>query len=355
MRRKDKILLSGAAIVGGGFFLYDLWKQSYDKSKQNEKLTWDNYNAIQGLKQTISGAALGIGSGYLFYKYKLIQEAKIPFNSDLYLDKVLAAENLKSDPYLYQAMLAKRQEIKTWLSVEFDTLLVSMPEDAGSFANRTAIVSNYDLDIVVPFKRSSYNSLEEMYNDVYSAINTKFGNTANVIKQTKAISIEFETNKLRVYIDIVPGREINNYKIDRELNLFVTRRNFWNSNSSFKTKVRNQMLINNTRARKIVKLLKIYKERNILDLPSVIIDHCVSIRPNMSDYKYSTKENLLDSMRNLANKLGQNKLRDNANTNNNLNNKVDSFNKSHIISLLYSDIDKIEKEPRYLKEIFPNT
>ena len=45
----------------------------------------DNYNAILGLKQTINGVILGIGSGYLFYIYKLIREAKIPFNSDMLL------------------------------------------------------------------------------------------------------------------------------------------------------------------------------------------------------------------------------------------------------------------------------
>jgi len=168
MRRKDKILLTSAAIGGAGFLLYNLWKQWNEKKGKNEKLTWDNYDALKGIQTLFGGAILGAAGGYVYYDYKLSEEASIPFNSDSYLNKILSSENLKSDPEFFQTMLLKRQEIKTWISLKFGSLLASAPEDAGSFAKKTAISSNYDLDIIIPFKRTSYcidplNSWTELY------------------------------------------------------------------------------------------------------------------------------------------------------------------------------------------------
>lgn len=36
---------------------------------------------------------------------------------------------------------------------KFGNKLVTLPEDTGSFYKRTAINSNFDLDIVLPFKK----------------------------------------------------------------------------------------------------------------------------------------------------------------------------------------------------------
>lgn len=85
------------------------------------------------------------------------------------------------------------------------------------FLRETAIGSNYDLDIVLPFKRNSYSSLEEMYYDVYEVIGKAFGDRATVTKQTKAIGLTFENNGNPIHFDVVPGREINNYAVEKDL------------------------------------------------------------------------------------------------------------------------------------------
>lgn len=351
MRRKDKILLTGAAVVGIGFLLYDLWKQWQEKQSKNEKLTWNNYDLLQGFKKLLGGAVLGVAGGYVYYEYKLSEEAITPFDSDVYLNKILSREHLQADAQLYQTMMAKRKEVKSWISTEFGSQLASAPEDAGSFAKKTAILSNYDLDIVVPFKRNSYYSLEEMYNDVYAAVDYKYGSKAIVTKHTKAISIEFSENDVPIYIDIVPGREINDYKIDKDLNLFVNKQSLWKSNSSFKTTIQKNVFTKNPQARKVVKLIKLYKEKNNLSLPSVIIDHSVDSEiKNTLDF--SITENFLNGMNTLANKLTQKTLIDSSNSNNNLIDKLGDTDKEHISALLYRDIERIENDPRYLKEIF---
>ena len=131
----------------------------------------------------------------------------------------------------------------------------------------------------------------------------------------------------------------------------VISNNFWRNNSSFKTTIEKSPFNNNPKARQIVKLIKLYKERNNLSLPSVVINQSI-LSEIKSTHGNSITENLLDGMHSLASKLSQKTLMDNTNSNNNLNSKLDAEHRAHISSLLYRDIERIENNPRYLKEIF---
>lgn len=67
---------------------------------------------------------------------------------------------------------------------------------------------------------------------------------------------------------------------------------------------------------------------------------------------FSIAENLLNAMDYLASKLQQKKYIDYSNSNNNLNNKVSSWNRDRVSSLMLADIKKVERNPKYLIEIF---
>jgi hypothetical protein len=54
-----------------------------------------------------------------------------------------------------------------------EKLVTGNVEDGGSFVKRTAIASNYDSDIVLPFKRGAYSSLKEMFYDVHERSATR--------------------------------------------------------------------------------------------------------------------------------------------------------------------------------------
>jgi hypothetical protein len=308
------------------------------------------------LRNAFIGGAVGAGYGYLSYKAKLSEEVKHPFNSDEYLKKILSEENLKSDPALLKKYLSYKTDIKEWLSKKFASKLAGKPEDTGSFYKRTAIASNCDLDIVLPFKYSSYCTLEEMYYDVFGMIEKHFGGKAVVRKQTKAIGLSFEHNGLPIHFDIVPGREVGNYNETKELNLYVRPDWAWQRGTSFKTNINlhKSITINKPEARRTIKLLKTYKERNGIKLPSILIDHCVveSLSDNEFGLHVSDTENLLNSMNFIAKKLQQKNYLDSANSNNNLNSKLDVTQRDFVSNLLYTDIKKVEQNPRYIIELF---
>jgi hypothetical protein len=357
MRRKAKYITTGAVVAGGLAAVIDIIVQWLEKKENSEKLTWNNYDGKRTLKWIAVGAIVGGASGYLYYEYKISEEEKMPFNSDEYLKKVLAEENIKADPDYLKKVLKKRTEMKDWLIEEFGFLMVNgRSEDAGSFSKRTAINSKFDCDIVLPFKKDSYNTLKEMYYDVYERICRKFGNIARVQKQTKGIEVILQAGCDEIYFDIVPGREINNYAIEKDLNLYVRPDWVWQRGKSFKTNIslQKRLTINKPEARRAIKLLKAYRDRNAVNIPTVIIEQSVvkALENNNYGVQYSDTENLLNSMEFIAKKVSVQNIVDVANTNNNLSAKLSTQDRNRISDLLIADVERISNNPRFITEIF---
>jgi hypothetical protein len=356
MRRKERYIANAALIGSGVTALGDILIQWMEHSERGEKFTWDSYDGTRTLKNSLKGGLFGAGAGYIYYEFMVSEESKFPFNSDEYLKAVLTEESLRENPGLLENVKEFRERIKLWLENRFGDKLVNFPEDTGSFIKGTAISSNFDLDIILPFKFSSFSTLEEMYNTTYDLIYSEFGNKAKVTKQTRAIGLTFEKGGEIIHFDIVPGREINNYMRNRDLNLYVRPDWAWQKGGSFKTNVFNQknMTVNKPEERRVIRLLKVYKNRNELPLPTIIIEQSVveALSDANNGVSSSDTENLLNSMDFIAKRLEQNVFLDHSNTNNNLNNKITSYQRGYIVHQLYSDIKKIEDNPRYIKEIF---
>jgi len=356
MRRKDKHIIKGAAIGFAATSVVDVIIQWIEHRNQNIPFTWESYDGKRTLKRSAIGGLIGGGLGYAVYNYKLSEEAKIPFHSDSYLRKLLTEDSLKSNPSAFNRVKKARDKIRNLLWQEFQNDLVVFPENTGSFFKGTALNSKFDLDIILPFKKSSYESLKRMYYHVYETLGLRLGQFTTIAKQSKAIGLSFNYYGQEIHFDIVPGREINDYKIDRDLNLYVRPDWFWQRGSQFKTNVRLQrrMTVNNPKAREVVKLLKKYKNTNSIKLPSTIIEQYTVTALSGKNYgiNSSPTENLLNAMEFISNKITQNSLIDIANSNNNLHDKIDYHQRTHISSRLLRDVARIESNPRYIKELF---
>lgn len=356
MRRQDRQIINSALVIGGATALIDVLLQWMEHKDKGIDFTWDSYNGMRTFKRALIGATVGGGLGYTYYRYQISQEAQLPFNSDDYVKKIMTEEHLKANPAAYKSVIAVREKVKEWMVDKFGNKLVALPEDTGSFYKRTAIASNYDLDIVLPFKRSSYNSLEEMYYDVYEVVGKAFWNKATITKQTRAIGITFENYGNPIHFDVVPGREIYNYNVEKDLNLYVKPDWIWQRGSSFKTNVgvQKSMTVNRPEARTVIKLLKTYRDRNNLSLPSLMVEQCVvnALSENNFGLYASPTENLLNCMDFISKKMEQKRLIDIANSNNNLHDKLTDMQKIHISTQLRKDIQRIEENPRFIKEMF---
>lgn len=356
MRRHDRYLVKGAVIAAGATMLADILIQCLEQTEQGKRLALQNIDGLRIMRSGLYGGVCGAGIGQLLYEMELEAEALLPFNSDEYLTRLLTEESLRADNALLTCVLNYRKELISWLQRRFQNKLISQPENTGSFFKRTAIQSKYDIDILLPFARNSFPTLKDMYYEVYEILERSFGEKAIVRKQTKAIALAVNVGNQEVNFDIVPGREINDYRLDRDLNLYVRPDWVWQRGSSFKTNVdlQKSITVNNPAARRIIKLIKIYSYRNNLRLPTIIIEHCVvrGLSPYNHGVHYSVTENLLNCMDYTANKLVQKTIIDDANSNNNLGNKISNYRKSFIADHLLNDIKRIENNPRFIKEIF---
>ncbi|MDX2189576.1 MAG: hypothetical protein SFY32_06915 [Bacteroidota bacterium] len=353
MRREQKYIVKGALIGGIVTATVDVLLQWYDHWNRNEDFTWEKYNGWRTVKNSLVGTVLGAGVGKGYYLYKVSEEEKLPFSSDAYLKKLLIKEYLKSDPVTFKKIVDHREEVKDCLSQKFKNKLAAPPEDAGSFYKRTAIASNHDLDIILPFKKTAYRSLEDMYTKVYDTIDSEYDGKATVTKQTKAIGLTFENDGNSIHFDIVPGREINDYTSEKNLNLYVNPDWQWQNGSSFKTNVavHKKATVNKPEVRKAIKLLKIYRDRNNLSIPTIVIERCAIKALSGKGTSSSETEGFLTSMHFLAKNLSQYNLVDLSNSNNNLHKKMGD-EKYQIANQMFSDIEKIKANSRYIREIF---
>jgi len=354
MRRKEKHIYGGAALGGMITGLSDMLIQ-YFNLKEGDSF-WKNWNAWRTLRITSIGASIGAGTGYVIYKTKRSSEERLPFNASKYLHSILNDLNISSNPQALSIVLEIRDEITEFVIAKFGDILSSKPEYSGSFFKRTAINSNFDFDIVLPFSKDSFHSLEEMYETTYEAILDEFSNeSTEVRRQKRSIGITFSIDDFEYHFDIVPGREINNYKIDGELNLYVAPSNIFKNSTSTKTNIRahKSITLNRPIERKIIKLLKFYRDENCLTIPSVVIQNIVI---EAFDHKkaipYSLYHNFIYAMEYMADKIFRKTLKDLSNTNNNIMDKISHWDREAIADQLNSDLDKLKNDKRYLKEIF---
>lgn len=356
MRRKTRYVLTGAAITGGLALTGEIIRQWFAKNETGDKLTLQNFDGKRALKTTLLWAGIGGLGGNLFYEYEIYQERKEVFNPDVFLQQILTDEYLKNDPKLLEKTLRYRRQIKEWMVQEFSNLLAANPQDAGSFVKRTAIYSNYDLDIILPFRRSSFISLKDMFYCVYDAAYKKFSRKAKVVKQRKTIGLIFQFEDTEIYFDIIPGREIESYQEDKKLNLYVRPDWIWQTGTSFKANIgiQRKITVNQPEARRVIKLLKCYRDRNNLYLPTTIVEQSVIAALSKQNFgvAYSVAEDLLNSMYFLAKVLKRDSLPDISNSNNNLYNKMNGWERSLVSWQLLNDLERIEDNPRYIREIF---
>lgn len=356
MRRKNKYLLNGALVGGAVLVITDIFSQWSELKKNGKNLNWENYDRWRALKLALFGAAGGALIGELLYDYRIHTEKAIPFNPDPYLRNILRKENIKSDPIKLNKVLITREEVKSWLQHEFGHQLVGPIEETGSFKKRTAISSNFDLDLTLPFGKGFYNSLEEMYYEVLYRLQNKYASVAIVSMQKRTIGVTFRNGNTELHIDIAPGREINNYKIDKELKFYTRPEYIWQNGSTFKTNVglQKSLTINEPEVRKIIKLVKVYRDLNRFELPSVIIDQLTIAAYNNSnfDWRISEIENLRYTLNYIGSKLKNRSIIDFANSNNNLLDKISSYDRAAISEQMLSDAKRMNENPRHLMELF---
>lgn len=234
-----------------------------------------------------------------------------------YLNSVLESYRMKHIDGLVNKYREKRDEIKAFLNEQYGSKIYES-FNSGSYKKHTAINTKFDLDLVVPFKRNSFSTLEEMFDDVFEKLTEKYQNETDVKKQGVSIGLTFNEED-EINIDVVPVRETsqNSFSEEKNLNLHKTQ-----GNGYLKTNIHAQIehIKAKENERKVIRLLKIWKACHQYKYKSFFIELLV-----IKAYEKSSPQgNLWEQFKTVLNYVIDNiqsenfTLKDPGNSNNNL-------------------------------------
>lgn len=287
-------------------------------------------------------------------------------NTALHLDEVLRTHRMNNISPLLNKYRDKRTEIKEALETEFGEKIYSI-FNSGSYAKHTAINIKFDLDIVIPFKRDSYNTLLEMFDAVHDFLKQKYSTVATVRKQKVSIGILFyaDSDDDIINLDIVPGRELvkDQYLENNKINLLVNGTyGIFSHNTYLQTNIQSQIdHIRNTgdqkkSARQIIRLLKIWKNAHqqssfksfLFELFVIKAFDKKDITGNIWDKLREVIQYIIDSLDN-----GSFKLPDPGNSNNDVMDTLDYWSKQDLKLKLGRIISNIDNNSDNSKHYFP--
>ena len=354
MKNKNNTLLVTTSL---GLFIgaiINLIQQYFETKERQEDFGWDKIDWKRTGKSALIGGAVGLAAGAVI---KLVGEEEEEFYPSHHLNKVLRQHSLAQNPQVLEQAIEKRNEIKEFLIEYFANDLVGNPLNWGSYSHGTANSSNFDLDIIVPFSRN-IGSLKAMHQKVYKAIDKHFDDSeVELVRlQGKSIGVKYNINGEEMFIDIVPGREINNYKRDNELKLYVSPGKYGGKSSSIKTntKVHKAEITGLTDERKLTRLTKIWRDRHGLNFKSIAIRNMVinAFDCNSSNIPYDIFGKLEMVLKYIQENVKVLRIVDSANSNNIISDSMTIQEKSRIADQAAYDLARLAKDPNYLENLF---
>ena len=199
------------------------------------------------------------------------------FDKNKYLDEVLETHKMHHIQKFVDKVKAKREEIKHLIADYYGNKKYTA-FNSGSIAKHTATNIKFDMDVVEPFKHDTFDTLQNMFDDVYNTLVEKYGDV--VRKQKVSIGLEFpkeEDDELPVQIDVVPGRELSDddYYQTKDLNLCFNEDHWGFQKGSYtKTNISKQIeyISGKTSERRVIRLLKIWKKHKEKEYKSFLLE-----------------------------------------------------------------------------------
>jgi hypothetical protein len=278
-----------------------------------------------------------------------------------HLEDVLETHRMNHIEDLLEKCKSKREDVKKALSENYGDKIYS-PFNSGSFKKHTAINIKFDLDVVAPFKRNSFETLEKMFDDVYEFLHEKYKDEATIKKQKVSIGLKFHADDDgdEICIDVTPGRELNQdkYLEDDYVNLYVNSKyGLIKEKAYLQTNIQEQ--IEHIKAkgdeRKIIRFLKVWKFTNngecksfFLELFTIKAFDRVGVSGNLWEMLKTVMEYIKDNVT----KEGF-KLTDPGNCNNDIMDTLDSSGRTNLSNRMDTIINRIEENSENIKTYFP--
>jgi hypothetical protein len=233
-----------------------------------------------------------------------------------FLQKILLLQDLT--PEQERTLQSHKTEVTNFLRSEFGNDPVI--KYAGSHEKGTMIRDNYDLDIVCYFPDTDNRSLKEIREDVSNHLKSKYlieeKASAERISDLRGVS-----SPSGYHIDVVPGRFIEGTD---DVFLHIAHVDKERIQTNLKTHINH---IANSGCVPIIRLIKIWANRNRLNIKTFILELFVVEVLSGSYSKNNLQESFLKVMEAMKDRFGSVQLIDPANTNNIVSQTINSADK----------------------------
>jgi hypothetical protein len=353
MKKSIQYARNGAIILGVGNGLLNVVRQ-LDEMNNNPELKFDWQAFFKALG---SGALIGVAAGYgvgWIVDYNNAREQ--PIDLDKYLRNFSNSLMLdKTDAEFKRLQIIANQLIKG-VCKYFGDAVQGDPILHGSTEKGTALHDAYDIDVAIPFKPKSFPNNEEMFAAVYSFFKDRVGKLGivEVRKQKRSIGVYIEIKGNGFWIDFAP------YKLSKVGKssgyLYVNKRNLLFNNSTIQktdiSKLKKTKLSDTQK--KIVVILKDWKNRNDLPLSSHLMEYLVldAYKYNRGNLPGTLTKKVIFVINHIADNIEYVFIRGVENTNNILTKNLGIDEKEIIISACKSAIKAYEYQPNSLTKTF---
>lgn len=286
------------------------------------------------------------------------------FNNNQYLQEVLETHRMKHVQAFVDKMEVRKKEISDFLKDNYgkDSYEVF---NSGSMAKHTATNIKFDMDVVLPFKHDSFDTLQAMYEGVYNDLYENYKDEAEYVRKQKvSIGIAFkkeEGDDRAVEIDVVPGRETSDgsYEDSNDLNIYIHKATWGQEDGGYmKTNIKKQRdhIKGKDKERQIIRLLKIWKKHHDKPYKSFVIELAVI----KSFEGYNGEKGLWDRLKHAMEYLRDNvaeegfHLYDPGNSNNDVISAMKEYDRLSLKSDMNTMLYNIENNPSiFLPYYFP--
>lgn len=280
-----------------------------------------------------------------------------------HLECVLSSHKISKEQELLDKHIEKRNEVKEALEEKYGNNIYP-PFNSGSYAKNTAVNKKFDFDLMAPYKRDAFDTLEKMYNDVYDFLYEKYKDSATVRKQKVSVGLEFNADADGdvIKIDVVPGRELNQdqYLEDDKLNLYVYSQFGKIESGSDRLRSNVKAQIENIRSnaekssvRQITRLLKVWKINKgagpksfFLELITIKAFDKKEITGDLWDKLKLVMEFIRDEVKDIS-------LPDPGNSGNEVADTMTDIEKGNLSDDMKYMIERIEENSDYIKTYYP--
>lgn len=344
-------------LLGGIIGLLKNGLEQWDEINENPNR---KFNFAEFLGDGLKGLAIGGSIGLSIDKFanKLSKEEidEEDFDELNYLERVLGSYKLDT---VDQCTIKKGMQIKNRIYEFFNNDLLGKPKYQGSIPQGTSLSGLSDLDILVKFKKTSFNTLENMYFAVLDFFERRFVDHSliEVRQQRKSIGLIFDIYGEQVCIDIVPAKRTNFVKGGNDYHLYDNPSGWFGKPSRVKMNPHKQADFGSDENAKIaiISLLKVLKVSEDYPLKSVFIKELTKCAFEEYGEKMNGNKHqqLLNTMTYIRDNIEHKRVDSPDNSNNTLSETLTKNEKRKVADSLDYIINDINDDPRRLIKYFP--